>query len=138
MSETVTKFTGYAVTDFVCDLAYWKRIATANRPACRWLIVGEEVCPDTQRKHFQCAVWWVNPREKALVLKELQPRHVEVAYSSAVENREYCSKEGNVLFEHGEVPQQGRRTDLIELTTELKEGYTTLDRIIMERPMIYH
>lgn len=57
--------------------------------------------------------------------------HLEVAKGSAIQNREYCSKEGD-FEEYGDIPRPGKRTDLEECAdTVMKDG---LVRACIEHP----
>lgn len=79
--------------------AYAETLKTCT---CRWLVVGKETCPETQRRHLQGAVWFANAKTLSAVRSIIQG-NLTRANGSAAENREYCTKEGN-SFEIGNMP----------------------------------
>lgn len=78
----------------------------------KYLIVGKEN-GDSGNPHLQGYIYFENPRYWKAVKKKLGVRvHLEVAYSSAQDNYNYCVKEGD-YYESGEMPQvQGARNDI--------------------------
>lgn len=86
----------------------------------QYIIVGDEV-GENGTPHLQCYAYFSN--QKAFgSMKKLFPRaHIEVAKGSAEQNRVYCSKQ-KVLFECGEIPQQGKRNDIEEVREILKDN----------------
>jgi hypothetical protein len=86
-------------------------------------IVGREVAPTTGTKHLQCYFYFKSARNFAAVKEQLGCGHIEKAKGTAVQNRMYCSKEGN-FYESGKVPKQGEGTDIQEAVAVLrKRGY---------------
>lgn len=71
---------------------------------------------------------FTSPRAFEAVARGLgEPRaHLERAKGTAAQNRTYCSKEGS-FEEFGEVPRQGRRTDLDEIRSRIENGTTEFD-----------
>jgi hypothetical protein len=59
--------------------------------------------------------------------------HIEVARGTDLDNQRYCSKDGQ-FFEYGQPMQQGQRTDLSEIATELKENGGNLCKIAEANP----
>ncbi len=98
--------------------------------SCRYAIYGREVCPDTGRQHLQGylalpRVRRIGPLVRHLrELLELQADraafYLAPACGTAVENRDYCSKDGNV-WTCGVFPNPGRRNDIIETAKRLRE-----------------
>jgi hypothetical protein len=104
---------------------------------CEYLIVGKEV-GENGTPHLQGYIYFKNPRTMGGVKKLLGNKvHLEISRGSAKDNKIYCSKEGD-FFEKGDMPQQGERTDLIEIKKNIEEGKKTVDEITMENPTIYH
>lgn len=132
----MTRSRAFCSTDYVLDLSFWKNICNKQRPIITYCIVGEETCPTTGKKHFQCYVYYKNPRECSTVIREFSPRHVEIARGSPEQNQTYCSKE-TVIFEHGELPSQGERHDLDLIRDEIAAG-ARVDDILVDRPMAFH
>lgn len=84
---------------------------------------GFEECPKTGTPHLQGYSYFKNEREMTY-LKKLIPRaHIERSYGSPLQNKKYCSKEGN-FYEFGDMPSQGHRTDMDELQETIKSGAT--------------
>ena len=54
--------------------------------------------------------------------------HIEVARGTDLDNQRYCSKDGH-FFEYGQPMQQGRRTDLEQIATDLKENNGDLSAV---------
>jgi hypothetical protein len=78
--------------------------------------VGEEGTP-----HLQIYIYFVNGRTFNRMKRDFPRAHIEVARGSPEENREYCSKE-NVMIERGNIPTQGRRSDIIAYIELIKSG----------------
>jgi len=126
---------GFAVTDFVHDINFWKAFIRRHYP--RYLIVGDEICPNTGKPHFQVAFFFTSERSYHKFKKLLNGRHIETCIAQALNNEVYCNKE-KIILEHGSRPSQGKRTDLIELKADLEEGKTTVDEITLMNPYAYH
>lgn len=67
------------------------------------IIIGRELCGDTGRLHLQGYIKFKKSKRWAAV-KKLLPAgtHIEVAKGTSQHNWDYCSKEGDVVFTHGE------------------------------------
>lgn len=89
--------------------------------AMDYCIVGREVAPTTGTVHLQCYVHWVNPKSMARMRSLFAGAHLSVALGTPQQNKVYCSKE-EVIFEHGEPPAQGERTDQDAIRTLLSQG----------------
>ena len=89
---------------------------------CRYLIVGDEV-GEEGTPHLQIYIYFVNGRTFNRMKRDFPRAHIEVARGSPEENREYCSKE-NVMIERGNIPTQGRRSDIIAYIELVKSGRT--------------
>lgn len=88
---------------------------------CKYIIVGDEVGAEGT-PHHQGYVCFANPIRFATVQARLPAgAHLEVARGSGAQNRTYCSKE-RILLERGEVPTQGKRTDIEEVREQLAAG----------------
>lgn len=100
-----------------------------------YIIVGREV-GEQQTPHFQGYVYFEN-KKTFKSLKALIPRaHIEVAQSTPIKNKEYCSKGGDVYLERGSLPHQGRRTDLDGMVKACQEGAST-KQLIEEHTEVY-
>jgi len=91
------------------DINFWQNIN------CRFIMYGKEVAPTTGTPHLQGFIMF----EKAMrfgPLKKLFPKGVNfrACNGSPQQNIDYVSKDGE-LYERGERPKQGQRTDLDEV-----------------------
>lgn len=85
--------------------------ATLEAYDAEYIVVGDEVSPTTQTKHYQIYFRLKNAKTFSKIKKEFPTAHIEVAKGNDVHNRNYCTKE-KLLFERGDVAVQGKRTDL--------------------------
>ena len=60
--------------------------------------------------------------------------HIEKAKGNDIQNKEYCSKEGQ-FTEWGTPVGQGRRSDLLEIVQLVQSGETSMERIARECPV---
>nr|QTE03386.1 MAG: replication-associated protein [Luscinia calliope CRESS-DNA-virus sp.] len=72
-----------------------------------YLIFGKETCPDSGRQHFQGYVCFKNRQYLSYCKKRIPGAHFERSRGTPTENREYCSKDGEVK-EFGSLPSTGR------------------------------
>lgn len=122
-------FTNY---DLEFDYEAYYRKSTAT-----YIGYAEEVCPSTERLHHQGFIYFSGARgSKKQVGKELGGAHVDMCKGTIDQNVDYCSKEGR-LIEIGEKPDQGKRTDLLEIKRSMDAGLKA-EEILMDRPEVYH
>jgi len=96
----------------------------------RYVIAGHEIAPETGHEHTQGYVYF----DKRMAMKPLLAMfekmavhpHLEAARGSPTANKRYCSKEGD-WFEDGELPEQGKRSDIVEVIDRIKEGATMME-----------
>lgn len=85
-----------------------------------YMIVGDEVGDKEGTPHYQGYAYWKD-KKTFKAIKKLVPRaHLEIANGSPEQNQSYCSKQ-KILFETGECPKQGKRTDIDGLRQLLKD-----------------
>lgn len=87
-------------------------------------IIGFETCPTTGTPHIQGYVYFKNERYWSATTKRFRVcnnAHVEMARGTAKQNRAYCMKEGE-YNEFGELPEQGKRTDLLAFKDNILNG----------------
>lgn len=65
--------------------------------AVRYIIVGNEIAPETGTAHLQGFVEFEHPATFDQVRKRLPRAHVESALGSNKQNREYCAKSGDFV-----------------------------------------
>jgi len=119
-------------------------------------VYGYEVAPTTGTPHLQCFVYYANQKYFSEVKKHfLRARIVKAKTTQRA--FDYCKKgeqpheewvhfgtEGlnygkNAKFvEHGECPKQGKRSDLITITEQVKEKKLKVDDIALTLPYVYH
>ncbi len=90
-----------------------------------YCVFGREVCPSTGRRHLQ-GYFYVKRKltmhgVKSMLGDGFGHVHLEPAEGTAVQNREYCTKELD-FEEFGVLPSQGRRSDLAIIKAKIKEG----------------
>lgn len=132
MDKKSKKFARWSFTNFQDDFDYSEVIAN-----CDYLIVGREVCPKTEKIHHQCYIEFSSARYFGGVKKLLKGCHLEASLGGADANKEYCSKDKNVIIEHGTPKQQGKRNDLDEVKKKIENGLK-VDEIVMDNPWIFH
>lgn len=109
-----------------------------------YIAYGAETCPTTGRPHHQMWVYFKNQRSTGKrALKKIgelitrAPSHVEPMKGSITDNVKYCEKEGSYIT-HGKKPEQGHRTDLDEMVTDIKSGKRKAENILLSDPIKYH
>lgn len=89
---------------------------------CSWGIIGKEI-GESGTPHLQGAVWFRNPVSMRTAKRKLECQmHLEQCRGSPAENKAYCSKQDPEPWEHGNMPEQGRRCDLETLADLYKQG----------------
>lgn len=106
-----------------CFTSYDLEIQPLKEEDLKYLIRGKEVCPTTGRDHIQGYVVFKNAKSMSAVKKWFKEpaMHLERAKGSPKQNYEYCSKEG-AFCELGELPKQGKRSDIEDVRAVIDEG----------------
>jgi len=91
----------------------------ALKDKAQYMIVGDEK-GEEGTPHLQGYVYFSHPKVFGSLKKKLPRAHLEVAKGTPQENKKYCSKQ-KVLFEFGDIPQQGKRNDIDEVRDILKD-----------------
>nr|QRI44232.1 MAG: replication-associated protein [Circoviridae sp.] len=79
-----------------------------------YLIVGNETCPDTGRKHYQCYVQYIKKVRFTQVKKDFgNSTHIEASRGTDQQNYEYCIKEGDFTEFGTRNNTSGVRSDLL-------------------------
>lgn len=105
----------------------------------KYICVGWEKCPKTDRLHLQ---GYVEFRSQCFfnTLRKISPCiHWEIRAkgSTARQAADYCKEDGEYA-EYGTISQQGKRTDLIKIKDEIISGKTNVDKIVLTEPETYH
>jgi len=92
----------------------------------KYIILGKEVCPTTGKEHIQ---GYVHFKHRAYSMTSLSAifgdqGHFEIAKGDDVQNKFYCNKDNNVVYEYGDAvgSKQGARTDLKVLKDKILSG----------------
>lgn len=94
-----------------------------------YLILGKETAPTTGTEHIQGYVYFKNAVRFSTLKAAMPKAHIEVAHGTPEENTRYCSKE-NVFFTKGEIPQHGKRNDIMHLQEIIKTHPMPMRKII--------
>jgi len=89
---------------------------------CRYLCVGKETCPSSGTLHLQGYVEFDEAKSFSKVQKMLfKKAHIEPRMGTPKAASDYCKKEKN-FFEKGDLPKQGKRSDLEAVVEAIKSG----------------
>lgn len=111
-------------------------VTKINSFDCRYMVYGFEVGQSGTR-HIQGFLYMNNDKTLSAMKKKFHSTaHLEPQKGTSVQASDYCKKDGKFV-ERGEIPQQGRRTDLTSLKDEILAG-KKVDDIVLEDPEMYH
>jgi hypothetical protein len=110
----------------------------------QYMIVGSEICPTSKKHHFQCFVYFYNPKKFVEVRNYFYKRlgkyvHFNKCNGTNLQNIAYCSKDED-FTEHGKCPTDkhgGGNTPLKECIEQMKSGEITLKNIFNNNPDFY-
>jgi len=112
-------------------------------PVLRYIIFQKELCPKTQRIHWQGYAEFKTPVRigRSQKICGIGKSHVEKREGTREEARDYCRKtdsrlESPIEIGNWEAGGQGARTDLREIFDMIKNGAEMID-IIEADPMLY-
>lgn len=74
----------------------------------RYGIAAEEVAPTTGKKHIHMFIQF--RRSTRLSLKKVEGAHVDKCFGTPKQNKDYVTKDGNVIWERGELKKKGGYT----------------------------
>lgn len=121
-------------------LTFFTEPKLKNVEQLRYLIVGIETCPTTNKKHYQCYVELNAPQRPSYIKKLFEDKtiHIEARRGTRDQARTYCMKENN-FTEYGNwsAGGQGSRTDLKSIVTDMTNGTKTLTEVMLESPETY-
>ncbi len=115
----------WCFTDF--ELLDFPKIYKAYDDIIRYVGWGLETCPKTGKKHYQGWIQFENPKRMSRVKSIIDSKkiHVERCKGSALQNNDYCEKDG--MFESlGTFVTQGQRTDLEIIKKKIKDNVSML------------
>ena len=99
-----------------------------NKDILTYLCWGVEVCPTTNKKHFQGWFQCKNKKRLTGVKKIFITAHLAACKGTELQNDEYCQKDG-VYFIYGKYIKQGARCDLEQLKRLIDTGTPLIDII---------
>lgn len=122
-------------------ITVWEEVLELSDERIRYCILGEEVCPDTGRTHWQGYIELHNAVRGTALHKILGIEKDEIWFSprrgTRDEARKYCMKDGK-YEEYGKwIKGQGHRSDLEEVCNGLLRGDTRIEEVMMENPVLY-
>lgn len=86
---------------------YQEDVVPIDEELCKYLIIGKETCPTTEKKHLQCFAWFKKPVSQRQ-LKMVHPTaHWQKANGDAWQNKVYCSKGEQSKEEFDEMKEEG-------------------------------
>lgn len=135
MSMDVKRQVSRGWTFTLFDIPSFREEKLKSVATLEYLVWQKEMCPKTQRPHFQGYVYFTNPRTLGGVRRLIGGRpHLEKARGTPEQNKQYCTKEDTRMdgpWEHGTIPKQGRRADVNlvhDLVVEGKDDLAIADQ----------
>ena len=108
-----------------------------NKIPYKYIIYGDEYGKNNTN-HLQGYLEFADAKSFTRIKKYLPKAHIEKSRGTPMENKEYCSKDGIVLFEDGDISKQGQRTDLEEVARQVRDNEKTAEQVAIEDPQTYH
>lgn len=128
------RFRNWCFTEYNMNFD-WETVYRSNENI-RYICVGKEVCPTTQRPHLQGWVQLEKPRRLSTMKKEINKEcHWAGCRGDEFSNEKYCKKD-NDFKTFGQFKTQGYRTDLEGLFEQIENG-TKIKEIIKYNPQLY-
>lgn len=124
-----------------------------NPDTMRYLLYAPETCPDTGKHHWQTYIYLRFAKTRSACIKSMNLKihpFAKAADGSFESNLNYIrgpyvSPDGSKTkpynpdhVEQGSPPSQGARADLLALRDAMSSGETTVEKIILDKPDIYH
>lgn len=88
--------------------------------SCDYIIACKEIAPTTNHEHIHCYAHFESAYKLNKHIVEIGA-HIEVCRGTPQENIAYIKKDGNIIFERGDEPHQGRPCTIRELKTLPKD-----------------
>jgi len=124
--ETNGKKSGrlFCGTDYLMDCKFWDSL----RDVIQYFYAGDEICPTTKRKHWQYWVFFKKKIRQCQANKYVKGTGAIFMCNGSINDQvKYTTKDGKCAHEFGIPPSQGRRTDLLQIRDEIKNGASELD-----------
>lgn len=125
----------WCFTDF--ELLDWPQIYKRDSMMIRYICIGSEICPETNRKHIQGWVQFNKPKRLSRVksLFGTKKIHLEQCRGDEFSNDNYCKKD-NQFKSFGKFVSQGQRTDMESAIQELRDG-GSIHELALNRPQLF-
>jgi hypothetical protein len=111
-----------------------------NQSKIKYFICGHEFGSEGKTEHWQCFVVFNQVKRMNEVKKFFNnyTMHLEPSKGTPLQNKTYCSKEANEIYELGDLGKtgQGARSDLIDVAEKIKLGANKIT-IATENPVEY-
>jgi len=103
-------------------------IAVKEYP-CKWVVVGREIAPTTGTPHLQGAMIFGKQRTLASLKKTVafKRAHIKSMDGTPEQNLAYCSKEDMNTYVRGDMPEPGKRNDISEACSLIRQGVDIVD-----------
>jgi len=104
----------------------------------KYLILGEEICPKTNKIHWQAYGEFIKPMRIGAIKKAFNDDtvHLEARKGTQKQAIDYCKKDGK-YEEFGEASSAGQRSDLKEVADAILGGHKTVAQLMEEDPGLY-
>lgn len=115
---------------FVFTLNNWtpeeyEYIVVDFAPTTQWMIVAQELGANgTPHLQGACVLGFQMAFSNLKTTPGFERAHVEPMHGTPQDSRAYCSKQDPEPFEHGELPKQGKRSDLENASEKILNGAT--------------
>lgn len=123
----------------VCFTSYHADPPKWSSTKMTYLVYQQEVCPKTGRDHWQGFVQFNNPMRMKGIKEALglPDAHLEPMGGTPKQAADYCKKEesrkpGGLHGEYGQIRDQGKRMDLMEVKRKIFEDNYTRAMLMME------
>lgn len=134
---TQKQFRDICITSYDTTINWFKDWTKEPKSIVSYIIIQGEYCKDN-KQHIQGFIQF-NGQKRLDQIKKFfgdNTMHIEKRYGTVEQARDYCKELKNGVWhnyeEYGEITikEQGKRTDLIELTEQLKQGERLHDIIL--------
>jgi hypothetical protein len=91
-----------------------------------YVVCGKEIAPTTGTPHLQGYAYWKGKKRFKSLKKDLPRANIRIAKGTAKQNKRYSSKQ-QLWYENGEMPEQGKRTDVDHARDVISERWRMRD-----------
>lgn len=127
---TIMVSRNYCFTNYLVE----QLLDFSDVPNVKYAIYQLEMCPETNRLHFQGYLELIKPQRYTWIQNNIpgfEGCHLEPRHGSAAQARDYCSKKDGTEIEgpwtYGEMYGQGERMDIAQLKMDVDNNKTDLE-----------